>query len=79
MKDTQTRLSAVILMVFAIAGMATIAWNVLNQEDSKPVSSYAECVAAGNPVMESYPEQCAAGGKTYVNPEQAAQVPENAL
>jgi len=30
------------------------------------ISSFEECVAAGNPVMESYPRQCIADGKTFV-------------
>ena len=34
---------------------------------NKPITSFDECVAAGNPVMESYPEQCRADGKTFVN------------
>lgn len=34
---------------------------------SAQITNYDECVAAGYPVMESYPEQCAANGKTYTN------------
>lgn len=30
------------------------------------VSNFEECVAAGNPVMESYPRQCRHGEKTFV-------------
>jgi hypothetical protein len=30
------------------------------------VANFEECVAAGNPVMESYPRQCRHGGKTFV-------------
>ncbi len=30
------------------------------------INSFDECVAAGNPVMESYPRQCRADGKTFV-------------
>jgi len=29
------------------------------------IQTFEECVAAGNPVMESYPRQCAANGKTF--------------
>ena len=32
----------------------------------KPVTNFEECVAAGNPAMESYPRQCRHGGTTYV-------------
>ena len=31
----------------------------------QPAKDFAECVAAGNPVMESYPRQCRAGGQTF--------------
>ena len=31
------------------------------------VTTFAECVAAGNPVMESYPEQCSHNGELFVN------------
>jgi hypothetical protein len=34
----------------------------------KPISSFEECVAQGNPVLESYPRQCTADGKTFVEP-----------
>lgn len=30
------------------------------------VSSFADCVAAGNPVMESYPRQCRHAGELFV-------------
>lgn len=30
------------------------------------INTFEECVAAGNPVMESYPRQCRANGKTFV-------------
>lgn len=30
------------------------------------VTSFEECVAAGNPVMESYPRQCRSGDTVFV-------------
>jgi hypothetical protein len=33
--------------------------------DAGTISSFDDCVAAGNPVMESYPRQCAAEGNTF--------------
>lgn len=38
------------------------------------VTTFEECVAAGNPVMESYPRQCRADGRTFV--EAVAVPPE---
>lgn len=34
--------------------------------DTKVVDSFEDCVAAGNPVMESYPEQCEHLGEWFV-------------
>lgn len=36
-----------------------------SSNNSKQISNFEECVAAGNPVLESYPEKCTANGKTY--------------
>jgi len=30
------------------------------------ITTFEECAKAGNPVMESYPRQCRAGGETFV-------------
>lgn len=34
--------------------------------NEKSVTNFKECEEAGNPVMESYPQQCAASGQTFV-------------
>ena len=34
-------------------------------ETPATIASFEDCVAAGNPVMESYPRQCRAGGQTF--------------
>lgn len=36
-----------------------------NENNSRKVTSFDECAAFGNPVMESYPRQCRADGITY--------------
>ena len=38
--------------------------------EANSIDSFDECAAAGNPIMESYPEQCAANGRTFTNPKQ---------
>jgi len=46
-----------------------LGWGVMSTPKSTEVSvtSFEECVAAGNPVMESYPRQCrTADGKNFV-------------
>lgn len=39
--------------------------------DAQVVTNFEECVAAGNPVMESHPERCMVHGETFVNDTQA--------
>ncbi len=47
------------------------------------VQDFDSCVAAGNPIMESFPEKCAHEGNTYVNQSQKEilsdilEIPEN--
>lgn len=64
-----------LLVVLAIiAGLLLSLSNIAKQQRVLNVSSYAECVQAGYPVMESYPTQCATpNGRVFVNPEQQVQ------
>ncbi len=39
----------------------------INDTQTDEINSFEECVAAGNPIMESYPRQCRAGNKTFVS------------
>ena len=39
------------------------------------ITNFDECVAAGNPVMESFPEQCMANGETFVNDVEVDEEP----
>lgn len=48
--------------ILALAGLG--AWFLMKDSDS--VDDFTACVAAGNPVAESYPRQCTSNGKTYV-------------
>jgi len=34
--------------------------------DTPQITSFEECAAAGNPIMESYPRKCSANGETFV-------------
>lgn len=43
-----------------------LADNYLKFNPEIQVNSFEECVAAGNPVMESYPRQCRHGEKTFI-------------
>ena len=43
------------------------------RDNKQNISSFEECKKAGNPIMESYPEQCTAGKQTFVNTTQLTQ------
>jgi len=43
------------------------------------INSFEECVAAGNPVMESYPRQCRANGQIFVEELPSQLTREEAL
>lgn len=62
----------IVVAVGALAGAGTVVYKN-QQNDSKTssntqqITNFDECVAAGNPIAESYPEQCSANGQTFVN------------
>lgn len=58
-----------ITLVAIILGVGLVAALWLKTQSSAQASSFDECVAAGNPIMESYPEQCrTADGRTFTRP-----------
>jgi len=59
--------SLVIALLVLAAGAVWYWYSQQNGAAPGEISSFDECVAAGNPVMESYPEQCRTpGGETFV-------------
>lgn len=38
---------------------------IIEQEEQKAITDFVSCVAAGNPVMESYPRKCADSGSVF--------------
>lgn len=69
----------IIIILLALVGAGFYAWK-LGRDKQASINSFAECVAAGNPVMESYPEQCMANGQSWSNPDQVAPLaPEDAV
>jgi len=60
-----------VIITVTIVLVALLGWKLYShQTDPNPqppsqINSFDECVAAGNAVMESYPEQCVANGKTF--------------
>lgn len=59
--------SAIITLAVLLVAILGLVW--LFQSDwykASQVNSFEECVEAGNPVMESYPRQCQAGDKLFI-------------
>lgn len=49
-----------------LVALLTLTACALPSQPQKQVTNFDECVAAGNPVMESYPRQCRHGDQTFV-------------
>ena len=65
MKIIRILLIALILSASVIAGIALIRY----WQDEQVVTDYESCVAAGNPIRESYPAVCVTpDGKSYTQP-----------
>lgn len=58
--------AALVSLLFVGAGCTMSSTTPPTPAPRVDVTSFETCVAAGNPVMESYPRQCRAGGTTYV-------------
>lgn len=53
-----------LILILSIVGFA--GYFLFN--DTKPsINSFDECVAAGYPILESYPEQCYTEDKRFIN------------
>lgn len=70
---------SIIIVLIAIASLA-LGWIIgfslgITQRKAANINTYEECVAAGYPVQESYPEKCSVpGGDSYTNPSAAPTV-----
>lgn len=57
-----------VIIAITILLVALLGWKLYSDKsNSRPsqINNFDECVAAGNAIMESYPERCAANGKTF--------------
>ncbi|MBA2279316.1 hypothetical protein H0V99_02670 [Candidatus Saccharibacteria bacterium] len=63
----------IIIAFLLLVLIAFIAFRVSRADESirsaNAVTNFDECVTAGNPIMESYPEQCSTNGQTYFRPD----------
>lgn len=71
------RTALIVLVILGLAALGVAGW-FLYQQVIKPahINSYADCVAAGYPILESYPEQCITpDGKHFTNPDATPMTP----
>jgi hypothetical protein len=54
---------AIILIILLLVILAISIAIIQNKQE---ITNFEQCLAAGNPAMESYPRQCRAGDKTFV-------------
>ena len=68
---TTTLLGITAVLVLVVGLFAAFAANT-EQQELLSITNFDECAAAGNPIMESYPEQCRTpDGRSFVNERQA--------
>lgn len=61
----------VLLGILFVVLMAVIIFIAYRQLTGPPnITDYKSCIAAGQPVLDSYPEQCVYQGQSYINPAQ---------
>lgn len=53
----------IVILALVVLGVGT--WLRLNSQKTELALNFEECVALGNPVMESYPRLCRDGDKTF--------------
>jgi hypothetical protein len=55
------------IFIVILAALAVIIFFIAKTKPQKPISNFEQCVAAGYPVMQSYPPQCTLpNGKFFV-------------
>ncbi len=66
-----TTLIGIAIVLTIVAALLLSLSNIAKQQRVLAVNTFADCKAAGYPIMESYPEQCRTpDGRTFVNDEQ---------
>lgn len=53
------------ITIIIIVVVGIVLWWQFNSQNTPVVTNFQECIAAGNPAMESYPRKCRAGNKTF--------------
>jgi len=57
------------ILIILIVGALAAGWLIVREQlnIAGGIHSYEDCARADNPITGSYPEQCTANGKTYIN------------
>lgn len=63
---TNKLLLVAFVLVFVVLAVIYFLRLSKQQPDVSQITNFSECEKAGFPIMESYPRQCRAGGKTFV-------------
>jgi hypothetical protein len=66
-------LKPLFIALFIGLALATGYFLFRDQFGGEGVNSFEACVKAGNPVTDSYPEQCQSGKQTFINTDQITQ------
>lgn len=64
-----------LLGLFLLFVLAVITWFAMKARSDTKVHDFDSCVAAGNPVLETFPEQCSHRGQSYFRPGQGPPSP----
>lgn len=63
-RDKVTKIVGLVIVI-ALIGIGVVLWS----SQANSINSFEKCKAAGNPILESYPEQCMTpDGKIYARP-----------
>lgn len=67
----------IFLLILVASVFAVGLWVLRGDSTRQSIQSFEDCVAAGNPVMETFPEQCMAGDKLFVKQYKESEVTQN--
>lgn len=69
-RRTGFRLSNTVLAVILLVMCSIVIYMLYKyHRGPKPITDFQSCVAAGQPVLLSYPEQCTYKGRSFINQE----------
>jgi hypothetical protein len=61
----------ILLWVLLLCLLVVLGWLTYRYFNRQPnITDFKSCVKAGNPILESYPEQCTYNGQSFINPNQ---------